>query len=69
MNGKKIWKSKTFWVNLVSLVGIVYQSVSGDYVVGPEAQAAALTVINLVLRAVTGEPIVWEEGKQKIKRG
>ena len=58
--GKSVWKSKTFWVNIIALAGMVYQMVTGNEVGIPvEAQASALTIINLVLRAVTKEPIVW----------
>jgi len=55
--GKKFWQSKTFWVNAVSIVGIVVQSQTG-FVVPVELQAALLGVINAGLRLITKEPIV-----------
>ncbi len=55
--GKKFWQSKTFWVNAVSIVGIVVQSQTG-FVVPVELQAALLGVINAGLRLITSEPIV-----------
>ncbi len=56
--GKKFWQSKTFWVNLIAIVALVLQQYTG-YVITPEKQVAILSVINVVLRFVTKEPIVW----------
>lgn len=55
--GKKFWQSKTFWVNAVSIVGIVVKSQTG-FVVPVELQATLLGVINTGLRLITKEPIV-----------
>lgn len=60
--GKKFWLSKTFWVNLLALVAIVVQSLTG-FVMSIEAQASILAVVNVVLRLVTKEAITWGEGK------
>lgn len=53
---KKIWKSKTFWVNLISLVALAVQIKYG-YVVSLELQVVALGIVNLILRAITKEGI------------
>lgn len=58
VQGKKFWASKTFWVNVLAVVAIGVQSRWG-FVVGAELQALALAGVNLVLRKVTKEPIVW----------
>lgn len=55
MNGKKFWKSKMFWLNIIGLVGILL----GHEVVDPQISGAILMVLNMVLRMVTKEPIVW----------
>lgn len=55
---KKFWQSKTFWVNILSAVGIAVQSKTG-FIVDPAVQAIGLTVINGALRAVTKEPVSW----------
>lgn len=55
---KKPWTSKTLWINAIALGAIAVQSQTG-YLVTPEVQAAALTVINAVLRVVTKEPLDW----------
>ena len=56
MEGKPLRKSKTFWVNLVALVALLIQSQTG-FVITPEEQTAIVVVINMILRAVTKEPI------------
>lgn len=55
---KKWYVSKTLWVNLIATVVIVVQSYTG-FVVDPVLQGYALTAINLILRFVTKEEIVW----------
>lgn len=58
VQGKKFWASKTFWVNVLAVAAIGIQSRYG-FVVGPELQALALAGVNLVLRKITDQPIVW----------
>jgi hypothetical protein len=55
---KKFWQSKTFWVNILSALGIAVQSKTG-FIVDPSVQAIGLTVVNTALRAVTKEPVSW----------
>ncbi len=55
---KKFWQSKTFWVNILSALGIAVQSKTG-FIIDPATQAIGLTVINGALRAVTKEPVSW----------
>jgi uncharacterized membrane protein len=57
---KTLLKSKTFWVNIVAIAVMLIQAKYG-FVIDAEAQLALLAVINLVLRAVTKEEIVWEK--------
>lgn len=58
MEGKKFWESKTFWVNAVA-AGAFFVQMRTGYVASPEMQAVVLSVINLGLRAITRDPIVW----------
>lgn len=62
MNGKPILKSKTFWVNaLTAIAGVVSTVVGSDLIQNnPEWAgygAAALGVVNVVLRLFTKEPV------------
>jgi len=56
---KKVWESKTFWVNLISILALLAQTQVG-FIIPPEAQAALLAVINVGLRAITKQPIAWK---------
>jgi len=56
---KTILKSKTFWLNILAIGALIAQAQYG-FVIDAESQVAILAVINLVLRAITKEEIVWE---------
>lgn len=56
--GKKFYLSKTFWVNVVMAGAIVVQANTG-FLIGPEIQALIISAVNLYLRKITKEPIVW----------
>lgn len=50
---KKVWwKSKTLWVNVIAMVAILIQANYG-FIIAPEEQIAIITVVNLILRAIT----------------
>lgn len=50
--GKKWYTSKTVWVNILATVALAVQFQTG-FIIGPELQAIALSVVNLLLRKVT----------------
>jgi len=55
----KTWYvSKMLWVNAIAIIAIIAQGQFG-FIIDPVAQVAILGVINIVLRAITGEDIVW----------
>lgn len=56
----KFYKSKTFWANVIALGALIYQLETG-YIIKPEIQLAILGFINLLLRAITKEPIEWKQ--------
>ena len=56
--GKKWYVSKTFWVNVLAATALLTQMKWG-FVFDAGSQALALTAINLVLRKITKEPIVF----------
>ena len=49
---KKFWQSKTFWVNILSAVGLIVQTQTG-FIVDPTVQAIGLTIVNTGLRLIT----------------
>jgi len=56
--GKKWYLSKTFWVNTVLIAAVMLQSNTG-FIVGPELQAVTIALVNLGLRKVTKQEIIW----------
>ena len=62
---KQRYESKTLWVNAIALVAIILQSFTG-FIIDPESQAAILIVINLVLRAVTGDEVTFGSKSFKV---
>jgi hypothetical protein len=56
---KKWYHSKILWVNFLALLATIIQAWTG-FVVSPEYQGLALTVINMILRAITNEKIEWK---------
>ena len=57
---KNWWKSKMLWLNIISIAVIIIQAETG-YIVSPESQLLILGVINLILRIITKEKIVWKK--------
>jgi hypothetical protein len=58
VNGKKFYLSKTFWVNVLCAAALGLQMRYG-FVISPDLQALALTGLNLILRKLTNQPVVW----------
>lgn len=56
--GKKFWQSKTFWVNVLSIIAILVQTQTG-FVIDAEKQVVLLGAVNTLLRFITKEPIEW----------
>lgn len=55
---KEAWRSKTIWVNVLALIGTVYVNQTGNNL--PEGwDVWALSLINLILRVITKDKIVW----------
>lgn len=53
MNVKKIWMSKTFWVNVACGVLVIVEKQMGLHLVSPDVAAMGLAAINVALRFVT----------------
>ena len=62
MEGKHFWKSKVFWFNVLALIVVVASAFGfGEFSPDPKTAEYALvvvTIINVILRFVTKEPIV-----------
>jgi len=56
---KKWYASKTLWTNAVMLAGVVILNITGQDILTPEVQGAIITVVNVILRVVTKEEIIW----------
>ena len=57
---KRFYLSRTFWINVIAATFLIAEGVSGRELVIPlEVQATILATVNLVLRAVTREPLSW----------
>ena len=56
--GKKLYLSKTFWINTILIIALLIQGNTG-FIIGPELQAILIALVNLVLRKVTKQEIVW----------
>ena len=65
MDSKKLWESKTFWLNIVAILAMVLNAtlVTAEGVpivdLSPELQGSILALINLVLRVITKSEITW----------
>lgn len=60
MDAKTIFTSKTFWVNLLAIIGLF---VAGNYVEPgqwAELSAGVLALVNILLRILTKSEIVWK---------
>lgn len=57
---KSIFTSKIFWTNVIALVAMTVQGVTGnEFLVSVEVQASILAVINVILRTVTKDAVTW----------
>jgi uncharacterized membrane protein len=56
---KKWYISKTLWVNLIALIAMVAQGISGKEIIDLDAQAVILAGINFILRIATKQQITW----------
>ena len=57
---KKWYKSKTIWVNGLALISVILFQVKGVEVFPVEAQMSVLGLINVALRFITKEEVVWK---------
>ena len=62
--GKEFWKSKTFWFNVLALIVMVAEAFGYVDFIPDENMAeyatALVTIINVILRFITKEPIKFK---------
>jgi len=56
--GKKIWQSKTIWVNTLAAAALFAQMRWG-FIFDATTQTLALCGVNVLLRKITDKPIIW----------
>ncbi len=63
MDSTKVWwTSKTIWTNVIALIGSVVIAVGFDPGRWAEISTVSLSVVNLILRLYTKEPISLDSG-------
>jgi len=65
---KRIYQSKTFWVNFIAILAFIAQQKFG-FVMDESIQVELLGVINIILRSVTSEPVRWTAQKKGVQNG
>ena len=60
---KSFWKSKTLWTNVIAMFGLILADRYG-VTLSAESVGGILALINIILRIVTKEPIVWNTNKR-----
>jgi uncharacterized membrane protein YqaE (UPF0057 family) len=61
MKTKKLWLSKTLWVNLIMAVVAFIPSIKGH--VDEESLMSGMAVINILLRFISKDKLVLKEDK------
>lgn len=56
--GKKWYESKTFWTNIVAGLTMLAQLKYG-FLIPAEYQMLGMSFINIALRKITKDPVVW----------
>jgi len=56
---KSMFCSKTFWTNVLAIIAMVAQGITGKEILPLELQTAILGLINIALRSITKEPVTW----------
>lgn len=55
---KIIWKSKTFWVNVIVIAGALLTDVGG--ILSTEGTISIIAIVNIILRLVTKSEVTFK---------
>ena len=55
---KKIYASKTFWINTVAFIAFLIQQRYG-FVIDEATQVQIVSVINIILRSISSDGVRW----------
>lgn len=58
LTGKAFWESKTLWVNILAVVALAVQAQS-TFVFDANMQTGLLCLVNIGLRTITKDEIIW----------
>lgn len=54
---KPFWKSKTFWINALVILSLLFAAPEIQDLIGLDVAAGLIALINLILRGLTDTPI------------
>ena len=57
MNAKTWFKSKTLWFNVLTIAGMVVQSMGDKNFIDPQYVVIGAALINMLLRKLTNSPL------------
>lgn len=58
---KAFWKSKTFWINTLIIIGLIAAAPEIQALIGLDVAAGLIAFANILLRALTEQPIGLSE--------
>lgn len=58
---KVFWKSKTFWINTLIIIGLIAAAPEIQTLIGLDVAAGLIAFANILLRALTDQPIGLSE--------
>jgi len=60
---KQWYTSKTLWINAIGILVIIAQMQFG-FIIDPAGQVGLLAALNILLRVITGESLLWGDSNE-----
>lgn len=54
---KKWWTSKTIWLNVVTLAGVLAQAMADKQIIDPQIALMIVNGLNIILRLITTQKV------------